>query len=145
MLKKLNRHHDAVKDYLKGILNSLSEDSIFSAAYYLKELSESRLFDELFIIALKKAREAGDLWWQIRALQELGWHFELNDLLLKNEIEILSSDDLVLKRSLAMAKGDFNAWLDLGMKIAKIESMSPDLRGEDEEDVASETDGQKKS
>jgi hypothetical protein len=145
MLKKLSRHPEAVHDYLQGILNSLSEDQVFSAAYYLKELSEAHLFEELFVIALKKAQAASDLWWQIRALQELGWHSELNDLLLKNESEIMNSDDLILKRELALVKGDQKAWLDLGIKIAKIERMSSDLLEEDEADVANAPDDQKKS
>jgi hypothetical protein len=144
MLSTLNKHREAVTDYLQGILKALSEDRVFSAAYSLKELSESHLSEELFIIALKQARDDGDLWWQVRSLQELDWQSELDELLLEHEAEILNSNDLELKRLLAVAKGDHNAWLALEKEIAMVESTSED-QGENEEDrneVSGEVDDQ---
>jgi len=67
---------------------------------------EGGLIKELFILALKQAKEKGDLWWEVRALQELGWHNELNGLVLRNAEEIERSDNLDLKILLADAKDD---------------------------------------
>jgi tetratricopeptide (TPR) repeat protein len=49
---KLGKHREAAADYLQGILESLNEDNIFSAAYYLKEVEKEDLVQELFILAL---------------------------------------------------------------------------------------------
>jgi hypothetical protein len=112
-LKRVGRNIEAVKDYLRSIQQSLGEDSYFSAAFYLKELGESGLVSDLFVEALRQARESESLWWQVRALQELGWEDELDNLLFKNA-EIIDSmtidDDPVaddLKEMLAFARGDF--------------------------------------
>ena len=112
-LKTVGRNIEAVKDYLRSIQQSLGEESYFSAAFYLKELGESGLVNDLFVEALRKARESESLWWQVRALQELGWEDKLDDLLLKNAeiIEAMTiEDDPVaddLKEMLALARGDF--------------------------------------
>ncbi len=144
MLSTLNKPQEAVTEYLKGILKALSEDRVFTGAIYLKELSQSNLLEELFIIAVKQAREDDDLWWQVRSLQELNWQSELDELLLENEKGILNSDDLELKRLLAVSKGDHDAWLSLEKEIAIADSMSEDEGASEElEDEGSdETDDQ---
>jgi tetratricopeptide (TPR) repeat protein len=114
MLTNLGRHREAVGDYLSGIQRSLQDDRVFSAAYYLKELADSDLIDELFIIALKQAQAENDLWWQVRALQELEWHSELDALLLEHEAEIVESGDPHLLSLFALTKGDQAGWLAPG-------------------------------
>jgi tetratricopeptide (TPR) repeat protein len=103
---RLGKHREAAVDYLQGILESLHEENVFSAAYYLKELEKERLVEELFVLALRQATEEGDLWWQIRALEELGWHKELDDLVLQNSEEIERSGNPYLLILLADAKGE---------------------------------------
>jgi hypothetical protein len=55
---------------------------------------------------LGHATEEGDLWWQIRALQELGWYKELNELVLRNSEEIARSGDPYMLILLADARGE---------------------------------------
>jgi len=118
MLSNLGRHREAAADYLRGIKASLNKNEIFSAAYYLKELSQSHLIEELFVLALKQEQADGDLWWQVRSLQELGWYSELNALLKQNENYIRESGDLHLLELLALSNGDHSAWLEIQKEIA---------------------------
>jgi len=129
MLSTLGRHREAVADYLRGINASMNKNGIFSAAYYLKELSESHLIEELFVLALKQAQADGDLWWQVRALQELGWYSELDALLKQNEKYIRESGDLHLLELLALSKSDHSAWLEIQKEIA-MHDTSSDADGE---------------
>lgn len=76
---QLARLYDDVKDYenaiiyyCKDICESLEEGNIFSAGYYLKELSKKELFKPLFEKSFRKYVKEKDLWWQVRSLQELG-------------------------------------------------------------------------
>lgn len=96
----------AARDYIQGILKSLKEDNVFTAAFYLKEMMTEKFVDKLFEEAFRRASDENDLWWQIRALEELGWISEIDELILDNEAEILESDDLELLQRLAMAKDE---------------------------------------
>jgi tetratricopeptide (TPR) repeat protein len=111
--KHLGRYIEAIQDYIQTIQRSLEKGNIFSAAYYLKELVESSLSKELLIIAYKEKVDKGDLWWQVRALQELNWQKELNELLLNNAKEIQESKNLVLNKLLATAQGDTDRYFEL--------------------------------
>lgn len=102
----LGKKIDAAKDYVESVKQSLAKDNVFSAAYYLKELFEEGLIDELFLEAFKKAEADNDLWWQVRALDELGWEKELKAFILKNEDNIEKSENPLLLQELARAKGD---------------------------------------
>jgi hypothetical protein len=82
LLARIGRTREAAIDYVRGILRSLEDGNVFSAAYYIKELSEDGVVDDLFILELKRAEEQHDLWWQVRALQELEWHEELAQFLI---------------------------------------------------------------
>lgn len=115
----LGRCREAIVDYIRGIGESLRENQVFTAAYYLKELVEQGLIQELSVLALKQATEEGDLWWQVRALQELGWHKELNDLVLRNAEEIERSGDPNLRLLLADARGDEQQSIELRKSIAR--------------------------
>lgn len=52
---------------------------------------EEGIITELFKLAYREAAEEGDLWWQIRPLQELGWEGELKQLLSDHSDEIRES------------------------------------------------------
>ncbi len=62
------------------------------------------MIDVLFAEAFKRASDNNDLWWQIRALQELGWDTELKTLLIKSEAEIEESGNVLLLKELARVK-----------------------------------------
>ena len=93
---KLDDYESAVTNYCKSITRSLAEGRTFSAAYYLKELAEAGMHRELFAIAYRESTEKGDLWWRIRALEELGWKDELKSVLIENRTEIENSEILLL-------------------------------------------------
>jgi hypothetical protein len=118
----LERYHEAAAKYLEGIQDQLRRKRYFTAAFYLKELSESTTVDELFILALKDAEAEGSFWWQIRALQELGWDDEVRDLVLQNEADIIASDDLPLNELLAQVKGDRETYRDIRKQVASAEA-----------------------
>lgn len=110
-LVKLGEYVDAARDYVRGVLRSLETGRTFGAAYYLKELYKEGIIDKLFEHALQQAADRDDLWWQVRALQELGWHSEIDELVLANEERIKSPDDPdpFLLALLYSAKGDQRA------------------------------------
>ncbi|MBW5466282.1 hypothetical protein GPJ61_00140 [Brevibacillus formosus] len=115
----LGRDVAAAKDYVQSVLEDLEGGNLFSAAYYLKELVGENLIDRLFEEALRKSTENNDLWWQVRALQELGWDSELKDLLIRNAKFIEESDDILLKIQLAKARGDEDRHLELKLEFAR--------------------------
>jgi len=115
----LGKPVEAVKDYLRGIAASLDGSRLFSAAYYLKELSASGLVQKLFASAYEEAKAEGDLWWMIRALQELDWKQELKSVVLKNAEEIERSRNPSLLLLLARSRGDNAQALELMKEIAR--------------------------
>ena len=128
--EKLGRYPEAIADYLRTVSESLEQRSIFSAAFYLKELAESDLVTELFVIALRQATEEGSLWWQVRALDELGWRDEERQLVLDHAKEIEESGDLLLLQRLAAAQGKQREYLDLREQIARGQRVLPGGRVE---------------
>lgn len=118
-LQVLGLHRDAAISYVHSILESLEEGRIFSAAYYLKELAEDELTPRLFELAFREAKDRDDLWWQVRALQELGWRDELKQLLHQNRQRIEQSEDLLLLIELANADGNTQRFMDLKKEIAQ--------------------------
>ena len=117
----LRRHPEAARDYVAGILECLRNNEVFSAAYYLKELSKSGLRRELFLLALEEQRVAGNLWWPVRALDELGYEKELTALVLDNEAQIHELQNPILEILLARAKGDDRRAIELTKGIARTE------------------------
>lgn len=71
---------------MRGINRSLPDD-LFAAAFYLRELVDEGLIEVLFIAALDDAAKQDDIWWQVRALQELGWDEDLKQLLVERREE----------------------------------------------------------
>jgi hypothetical protein len=125
-LAQAGRHKEAAKDYVRGILDSLEDDNVFSAAFYIKELAEDGVLEELFVLALEAATKENDLWWQVRALQELGWDEELNELLLKHAKSIEAGDNSSLQELLAEAQGNSEQLLEIRKDIAKRERSEGD-------------------
>ena len=126
LLSTVGQSREAAISYVKGILRSLEDDNAFSAAYYIKELAEDGVLEQLFMLALKQAREEGDLWWQVRAMQELGWDEELHKLLLANRGDIEASDNPELQRLLADAIGDITKSIEIQKDMARNEHMVAD-------------------
>jgi hypothetical protein len=120
----VGRRLDAAVKYIEGINDSLQDGNWFGAAYYLREFSERRLIEELLKAAHRKATDDGSLWWQVRALQELGWHSELKQLLLGRKEEIHASDNILLMELLAEAEGDLDQVRELRKQIAKASAIA---------------------
>lgn len=116
---ELGRYKDACLDYLIDIQESFRDDRFFSAAYYLRELAESSITKELFVLALKQAQEEANLWWQVRSLQELGWWSELRELLVSHADEIESGDETHLRLELLRAQGKEDDVIALRKEMAK--------------------------
>jgi len=116
---KLGKYREAALDYVRSVNWALERGKVFGAAFYLKELVERGLIQELFIQAFSKAKEENSLWWQVRALQELNWHDELTKLLLQNAKEIEESRDPSLCELLASAKGDKQQALEMHKEVVR--------------------------
>jgi hypothetical protein len=117
LFMKLKRYREASQDYVRGVLQSLEDDNPFSAAFYLRELVKHDLIKALYVEALQKAADEDDLWWQVRALQDLGWQRELDSLLLSNASRIEASKDSMLQQLLTQARGDSDRALDEAIDI----------------------------
>lgn len=117
---QIGKHLESASAYVEGISDRLRENRYFTAAFYLKELSNSEIVERLFEKALQDAEERHDLWWQVRALDELGRYDDSRELILKHEQEILQSEDnLLFMEMLALAKGDRAEWLEARKTLAR--------------------------
>ena len=116
----LNRYPEAALDWINSVKEDLERQNYFAAAFWAKRLVDRDVVNQLFILALKKAREDKDLWWQVRAMEELGWARERRELLLANAESIDESDNLQLKQKLANAQGDSRRVLDISKEIARV-------------------------
>ncbi len=123
-LNDLGRFREAARAYVKGIYESLEEGNIFGSAFYLKEMLEEGLQNRLFEIAFREAQIKDDLWWQVRALQELGWDTELRNLLIANADNIEKSGNILLQIELAKAQDNKNKLLELEKTLAKSTTIS---------------------
>lgn len=118
--KQLNNWLESTSDYIAGISDRLVEKRYFTAAIYLKELFESGAVERLFEKALQDAEDRKDLWWQVRALEELERYDDARELILRHENEILNSEDnLLFRELLALAKGDRTEWLEARKALAR--------------------------
>src|SRR6266545_3248376 len=86
----------AIRTYCEAIARMVEDGSLFSTAYYAKELAEQKLYNHLFEAELRLREERGDLWWQVRCLQELGWSTELVALMKSKGAEIEASGNYSL-------------------------------------------------
>jgi hypothetical protein len=104
--ESLGDRRNAALHYCRSIAESVQEGNAFSAAYYLKELCETGIAAGLFQEAYREFHSKGDLWWQVRCLQELGWQSELNELLVSNRAAIEKAGDTSLLQYLYAATGE---------------------------------------
>ena len=102
--------------YCKYVMECIDQGNPFSAGYYLKEMQDNNLQIALFELALKKAIDKNDIWWQYRALQELDWESEIKDFVLHNQKQIEESGDLDLMQELMKATGEEEKAHDLLIK-----------------------------
>lgn len=117
MLKELGRLPDAAASYCRIIARAIANGNSFSAAFYLKELASLRLEEPLFKVALEEAAEGGELWWQMRAMEELGWADERRKFILAHADEIRRSGRLEMLRELALAEGDEAEYVEVRKQI----------------------------
>jgi hypothetical protein len=115
----LGRRLDSLRDYLRTATEDVKRGNVFAAAFYLKEMVERGLIRDLFMEALSQAKNNGDLWWQVRALQELGHHEELRAFLEQNAEEIEKSGNTFLQRLLAEVHNDSRRIMELAKYIAQ--------------------------
>jgi hypothetical protein len=114
-LRDVHRYPEAVTDYVKSIAEDLGKGRTFAAAYYLKELGKLELHKQLF---LKAYTDETDLWWKVRALQEVDWDDERKRLLLENEGEIRQQNNPLLIIELERALGDTVAYVGARKDLA---------------------------
>ncbi len=105
LYKDVGRPVEAVRAYCQTVSDDLDKGNLFSAAYYLKELSGEKLFEPIFELAFRERSEKGDLWWQVRCLQELGWDGQLKELVTSKRAEIEKSGNPYLLAELYRALG----------------------------------------
>ena len=115
----LGEHKDAVSNYCRSVVEDLEEGNVFAAAFYLKELCEKSLYDRLFALAYRQFSKSDDLWWRVRALQELGWTDELKSVLLKNRAPIEKSKHSLLLQQLYSVTGETEKLEELQRKMAE--------------------------
>jgi len=116
---KVGNYKETAIYYCRTVIEELEAGKVFPAAYYLKELCEEGLQRELFAMAYRQYTEANDLWWRIRALQELGWRDELKAVLMENREEIEKSNNLFLLRELYRVTGEQDKLYEVQRKQAE--------------------------
>jgi hypothetical protein len=87
----LSEHRKAAEMYLGSLAATSDEISDFTLAFELKQMLEGTVIPGLFLNALQRAADKKDLWWQVRALEELGWTAQLHELVQRNRDVIDSS------------------------------------------------------
>jgi hypothetical protein len=128
LLEDLGSFRRAAEAYLTGISNELSKYEDFTLAFYLKEMADTKIIPGLFLAALQEAADEDDLWWQVRALEELGWTTELHALVVDNRDRIEVDKELVedqrcrLRIILAEATGDEELLRQSHIELEQIEA-----------------------
>ena len=124
LYRRLDEWQLAAQYTCRGVAER-AQDNPFSAAFYLKEMYEEAAVEHLFKLALESAHAEGDLWWQCRSLQELGWASELSQLVLDNADYIEKSRDPLLHPLLASARGDAKEYLRLVKEQEQKQQLPP--------------------
>jgi hypothetical protein len=141
ILTSLGRTKEAAAVYLEGITEAIKEERYFLAAIYMKS-GLGDLINPLFEMALAESIAEGDLWWQLRAYDELGWLDAKRELLLGSESEIRESGFLPMMRELAAAKGDEVLMLQVVKAMAEIGPLAGVIRIEEANEGEVESEGQ---
>ena len=119
--RQLSRPVDAVLATCQGAVESIKEGNLFSAAIYLKEMTTDGDITRLFELEFERSRKANDLWWQLRALQEMEMDTEADELLKANKHDIERSGDVLLRQQLALAENDEKRFIELSKQEAQEE------------------------
>ncbi len=125
LYRQLKEHELAIQATCKGVILSIEEGNIFSAAFHLKEMVSGGILDSLFINALSQAEEDDDLWWQYRCLEELEWDEEAKQFLLDHNEEIEELDEPEFNEPLALALGEKERYIELRKEEARSLSAKP--------------------
>lgn len=126
LYRELEEYQLAAQATCKGVVASIEEGNVFSAAFHLKEMVSDGTLDFLFIDELHQAEEDHDLWWQYRCLEELGWDEEAKQLLLDHREEIEALDEPEFNEPLALALEDKQRYIELRKEEARSLSARPD-------------------
>jgi tetratricopeptide (TPR) repeat protein len=110
---------NSIVSYCKSIMKSIEENNIFSAGYYLKELTQKQLHVPIFQETYAKYEAERNLWWALRTLRELEWWSETHEFLLRNEKLIEREGDPLLLKQLYSTKGDFEKYRQLELDEAE--------------------------
>jgi hypothetical protein len=130
LYEDLGRYRDAAEAFVKGLSKDLPEFSTFTLAHHLKELADTEVIPGLFVQALQEAADRDDFWWQVRALEELGWTTELHEFVLQNEARIETDPEMEeftrahLRMIAAEAKGDQHAAREARIVLERIEAQT---------------------
>ena len=118
LLYDLERYEEAATVYCEVVAEALRDGRPFSAAYYIRTMVNVGLPEQFLLSALSTATADGDLWWQMRCLQELGWDSELAAFYASNAEAIRNSDNLILRSMLAEHEGHTDQAIELRRKEA---------------------------
>jgi hypothetical protein len=142
LLALTGRVREAALLYLDGIREDILEGNWFAAAFYIRHGLESDITEAFFEMALKESNERGDIWWQIRAFEELGWDGSRDETLIQNKDVILQGNDLLLKQKLARAIGDDDLLLETVKEVETMGIMAfISIEENDESEVEAVPDG----
>lgn len=115
----------AARSTSKGVVKAIEEGNVFTAAFHLQEMVEGEVLEELFVIAMERARKQNSLWWQYRCLEELGWNSEAQQFLLEHKEEIEASGEAHFIEPLSLAIGDTAQYVELRKEEASASSAKP--------------------
>jgi hypothetical protein len=118
LYRSLDRPIEAVQMACRGAIEAIDAGRVFTAAYYLKEMTSDGDVEGMFALALAESKKANDLWWQVRALQEMEIDDEADELLKANKEKIESGEKLHLRQALARAEGDERRFIELSKQEA---------------------------
>lgn len=118
-LRDVGRPAASLQAYLEGIGEDLESGNLFAAMYYLKEVAQCDFPSALLPLSLKEFRKSGDLWWEVRTLQELGWEDELKEVMQGRRREIEEQGDPFLLRVLYQVDGRINEYMKIAAEIER--------------------------
>lgn len=134
VLKETGHVDEAAKVYLDGIRASIERGAWFNAAFYIRHALNGEIADMLFLMALRESVQEDDLWWQLRAFEELGWDDAKRELLLGNESRIRESGEAHLMQQFAKAKNDTQLALRAAKELAEEDAQIQRSKGSEGEE-----------
>ncbi len=113
----LKRWPEAVQSYCRGLVKAIECGDSFSTGSILQEISQQQLHKALFELALRQAADENDFWWEVRALEAMGWKDELRDYITNKQAAVEQSDDMFLQLILFHELGDAEKALQIQKRI----------------------------